>query len=465
MSRPRQVDCAALSRRLRISGPLSAQVLAAAFEVDRSSISRALALPEIAPQLVRFGATRGASYALRRSVRSLGGAFPLRRIDAAGRAHDWAELVAVHGGWQVVWADRAQVPAWSSLLFGVGGYAEAFPFFLGELRPQGFIGRAVGLALSATLNLPPDPRGWGDDDTLIYLQAEADAAPGNLIVGDQPLARHNRRLIEGPSALPLEDYSVRYPEIASATASPGAPGSSLEGEQPKFLLNHRDGDSTAPVLVKYTDRLSTATGRRWADLLAAEAQALSILHKNGESPATPRLLDAGERRFLESQRYDRIGTHGRRGVVSLRALHAAFDGPDAIQWPAAASHLHARGLIDAAALRSVRLRHAFGQLIGNSDMHFGNLAFWFDDTLPFRLAPAYDMLPMQWAPMTGNATPSPTFTPPPPLPNEREIWAEAATWAGEFWRRVAEDEAVSAEFAEIARRAGAHVERMRGLFA
>jgi hypothetical protein len=51
------------------------------------------------------------------------------------------------------------------------------------------------------------------------------------------------------------------------------------------------------------------------------------------------------------------------------------------------------------------------------------------------------------------------------LPAEREIWAEAAAWAEEFWRRVADDATVSAEFREIAGRAGSHVERMRGLFA
>jgi len=57
------------------------------------------------------------------------------------------------------------------------------------------------------------------------------------------------------------------------------------------------------------------------------------------------------------------------------------------------------------------------------------------------------------------------FAPRAPLPGMRPAWSEAAGWAAEFWRRVAADTAVSAEFAEIARRAGAHVERMRGLFA
>lgn len=461
MPRPAQLTNADLTLRLQVNGASTAQELVAALGVAQPTISRGIA--RLGEAVVALGAARRTRYALRRPVRSVGDRWPVYRVDAAGRVNEWARVHALHGGFWVEWT--GEVPAWAEQAFDREGFSEGFPFFLGDLRPQGFVGRQQVSRVADSLRLPSDPRQWGDDDTLVYLQAEADDAPGNLLVGDRPLARHHQRLIADPVALPPEDYSVRYPEIASAMASPGGAGSSVEGEQPKFLLSHRDGDATAAVLVKYTDNLSTATGRRWADLLAAEAQALALLHVHGECHAAPRLLDAGGRRFLETRRYDRSGAHGRHGVVSLRALHDAFDGPDATQWSASAANLHARGLIDATALRSVRLRHAFGQLIGNSDMHFGNLAFWFEDTLPFRLAPAYDMLPMQWSPMAGSATPMPAFAPPPPPPGEREIWAEAVAWATEFWRRVAEDARVSAEFREIARRAGAHVERMRGLFA
>ncbi|MBI5767699.1 MAG: type II toxin-antitoxin system HipA family toxin YjjJ [Verrucomicrobia bacterium] len=440
-------------------------MLAAAFRVERSTISRALALPEVSPQVVRLGATRGATYALRRLVRGLGDTFPIRRIDALGRAHDWAQLVALHGGWQIVWADSAVPDARLAGLLAVGGYAEGFPFFLGELRPQGFIGRAMGRALSATLNLPPDPRGWSDDDTLVYLQAAGDDLPGDIIVGDRSLARFHQRLVENAATLPAELRSTRYPELAAAATSSGQIGSSVEGEQPKFLLPVREQGTVTHVLVKFTDSLSSASGRRWADLLAAEAQAQAILHAHGECEAVPRLLDAGGRRFLETPRFDRIGAHGRRGVTSLRALHDAYPGPDTNQWPAAVVNLHALGLIDDAALRSVRLRHAFGQLIGNSDMHFGNLSFWFDGGLPLSLAPAYDTLPMQWAPVPGNAAPEPEFAPPLPVPAEREIWLEASSWAVEFWRQVAVDAAVSPEFSVLARSAADKVERMRGLVA
>lgn len=460
MARTRQFDLSALTLRLQAQGPLSAQSLAATFGVDRSNISRALSA--LGPEaVVRLGTTRGSTYALRRSVRTLGDSFPIRRIDAEGRAHDWAELTALHGGWRLTWADPARAPGWAEPLLGLGGFSEGFPFFLGELRPQGFLGRAIARALPAALGLDADPRNWpGDDDTLVYLASEGEDLPGDLLVGDVPLRRFQARLLAPPAPLPDSARATRYPEIAATAAAFGAAGSSVEGEQPKFLLAL---EHLGPVLVKFTDHLSTPTGRRWGDLYVAEAVAQSLLHAHGEVHAAPRLVHAGDRIFLETPRYDRVGAHGRRGVVSLRALHDAFDGPDAAQWPAAAASLHARGLIDAAALRSVRLRHAFGRLIGNSDMHFGNLAFWFGDEASFRLAPAYDMLPMQWAPTVGHATPDPAFALALPLPAEREVWHEAAALAAEFWRVVAGSPLVSPGFAAIARAAGETLARVRAV--
>ncbi|MBC7369219.1 MAG: type II toxin-antitoxin system HipA family toxin YjjJ [Undibacterium sp.] len=464
MPRPRQAEPSAIALRLQSGGPQSAQLLATALRVDRSSISRALALPALAPQLVRLGSTRSVTYALRRSVRGAGDTFSIRRIDADGRARDWAQLIALHGGWRLDWADAQNAPAWSEQILGLGGFAAGFPFFLGEARPQGHLGRSVGRALSAALNLPPDPRNWSDDDTLVYLQAEGDDLPGDLIVGDVPLRRVQGGFLNPSPPLPGAERAELYPALAAASVSSGNPGSSVEGEQPKFLVTLAAGDEVMPVLVKFTDVIATPTGRRWADLLAAEAHAITLLHAHGEAHAVPRLLDAAERRFLETPRYDRVGPRGRRGVVSLRALHDAFGGPDASTWPVAAANLHALGLIEATALRSIRLRHAFGTLIGNTDMHFGNLAFFLGDTLPLRLAPAYDMLPMLWAPTPGQATPTPTFAPTPPLPDETPIWNEAAAWAVEFWSRVAGDARGSAEFAAQARAAGAQVARMREIF-
>ena len=109
----------------------------------------------------------------------------------------------------------------------------------------------------------------------------------------------------------------------------------------------------------------------------------------------------------------------------------------------------------------IRRLSAFGELIGNTDMHFGNLAFFLTDALPWRVAPAYDMLPMLWSPGSQGEMIERRFTPAPPLPTMTDAWREAAVWAGDFWGRVMEDGRLSAEFAGMARDAGAVVQRLR----
>ena len=469
MARPAQLTVADLTLRFQVGGALSAQALATALDVTQPTISRGLT--RLGESVVVLGAARRARYALRRAVRSAGDRWPVYRVDAAGRAGEWARVHALHGGVWVEWAGEA--PAWAERALDREGFLDGFPFFLGDLRPQGFLGRQQARRVAEALRLPVDPRSWSDDDTLVFLQAEGDDLPGDLVMGDAPLRRVLARALDA-STTEVTDAMVaesaratRYPELAMRVSAGGLPGSSAGGEQPKFLTALRRDDGTVQaVLVKFSPPMATPVGRRWADLLAAEAQALTVLAEHGLATAGARVLDAGGRRFLEVARHDRVGAQGRRGVVSLEALHGAFEGGGAAtDWPAAAEALARGELIDVAGRDVVRRLQSFGELIGNTDMHFGNLAFWLDDALPFRPTPAYDMLPMGWAPSTQGEVVERAFAPRPPLPGVRPAWSEAAGWAMEFWRRVADDATVSAEFAEIARRAGAQVERMRGLFA
>ncbi len=468
MARPAQLNAYDLTLRFQVGGALTAQELATALEVTQPTISRGLA--RLGESVVALGSARRARYALRRSVRAAGERWPVYRVDATGRASEWAHVHALHGGFWVDWAGEA--PAWADRALDREGFLDGFLFFLSDLRPQGFLGRQQARRVAEALRLPVDPRLWSDDDTLVFLQAEGDDLPGDLVMGDAPLRRVLTRALDATTevtdAMVAEGArEVRYPELAARASAGGAGGSSAGGKQPKFLTALRgDNGAVQAVLIKFSPPMDTPVGRRWADLLAAEAQALTVLAEHGLATAGVRVLDAGGRRFLEVARHDRVGARGRRGVVSLDALHGAFDVGGAVtDWPAAAEALARGELIDVAGLDVVRRLHSFGELIGNADMHFGNLAFWLDDALPFRPTPAYDMLPMGWAPSTQGEVVERTFVPRAPLPCVRPAWAEAATWAGEFWRRVAADAAVSAEFQEIARRAGDHVERMRGLFA
>jgi hypothetical protein len=77
-------------------------------------------------------------------------------------------------------------------------------------------------------------------------------------------------------------------------------------------------------------------------------------------------------------------------------------------------------------------------------MHTGNLSFRPQGTLV--PAPAYDMLPMLYAPLPGGEVPQRAFEPPLPLPPQRAAWSSACTAALAFWDGAATDERISAAF-------------------
>jgi len=156
--------------------------------------------------------------------------------------------------------------------------------------------------------------------------------------------------------------------------------------------------------------------------------------------AASELLQTDTHTFLEVQRFDRtVDVLGRRGFVSLLALSSAFVGDVTVDWGTAADTLLTQGWVDRDAHAAMGRLHAFGRLIGNSDMHQGNLGFHLVDRGPLPLAPAYDMLPMSLAPSrTGVlrvATPLAAIAP------ERSGQLAHLQWAAppavDYWQRVA----------------------------
>ena len=111
------------------------------------------------------------------------------------------------------------------------------------------------------------------------------------------------------------------------------------------------------------------------------------------------MLDAGNRRFLEVERFDRTST-GRRGRLSLGALEDGLSAGTDPNWLALANLFESAGWLAPGQARELRWRWCFGDLIGNSDMHRHNTSVAFGDEIPFRLTPSYDMLPMLYAPGT-----------------------------------------------------------------
>lgn len=453
MPRTPTVTLQSLALRLQTQGSQSAAELAGAFDVDRSQVSRLISAA--GRNIVRLGSARRSRYALRRPIRNVGDRWPVYTVDEHGRAREFAQLESYYGGWRLHWSDPA--PAWSRIVTDAEGWTEGFPFFVSDLRPQGFVGRAIARRLSASFGVPENPTTWGDDDILYYLQAQGDDLPGNFVIGDEPM---RRALAQSTAVWPIVSRDD-YPRLAAEALAGDVPASSAGGEQPKFLTTAEDRGSTRHVLVKFSTSMSTPVGRRWADLLLAEAIASDILAEQGEGMPGVAVFDLQDRRFLEVPRFDRAGAAGRRGVISLAGLQGTERAIDTTDWVIATEHFVTDGIVSPEAAASVRRRRAFGELIGNSDMHPGNLSFFLGDTVPLNLAPSYDMLPMLWAPMASGEIIERTLNPLPPVPRQLSDWSVAAEWASVFWERLAADPRLSPEFVPVARRSGETVRRLR----
>ena len=102
----------------------------------------------------------------------------------------------------------------------------------------------------------------------------------------------------------------------------------------------------------------------------------------------------------------------------------------------------------------------FGELIGNSDMHLGNVSLELRDRRPLPLAPVYDMLPMAYAPMAGGEVPRAEYTPGLPTPKDRAAWLLASQAAQLFWDTARADPRISARFREVC---GANLQELNRL--
>ena len=203
-------------------------------------------------------------------------------------------------------------------------------------------------------------------------------------------------------------------------------------------------------MVKFSPRLGTPSGRRWADLLVLEHLALETMRSVGRSASQTTLLEAGGRRFLEVRRFDRVGERGRRGLVSLEALENQWFGRHD-DWLQAAGALEAARRITSADAEALRWQWLFGRLIGNTDMHFGNVSFTWDTGRQLQLAPAYDMLPMRWAPVREELSFEP-LTPFVPRPEWALLFSSAREAARSFWASAARRAELHPQLRALARR-------------
>jgi hypothetical protein len=421
--------------------PASAADLAERLGVSVPTLHRLL--QEIGAEVVAAGRARRTRHALRRPLRGDLTELPLYEVDAAGRAERVAQLALVHP--QGSCMDLAAA-GWPVPEDARDGWWDGLPYPLHDMRPQGYMGRQFARAEHRQLAVPPNPEAWSDDDVVHVLSRSGADLSGNLILGDPACEAWLRAKLAAPEPLREPALAAGYADLAEQAVAAGVPGSSAAGEFPKFAaLRELPGSATPHVLVKFSGADGSPAVRRWADLLVSEHLALECAAALPDvTSARSRIATHAGRTFLEVERFDRHGLFGRSRLSSLGTLDAALLGDGSADWVRLAGRLAHMSLLAPADVERIQRLWWFGRLIANTDMHTGNLSFRPHGTLA--LAPAYDMVPMLYAPLPGGELPTREFEPPLPLPPQRAVWEEACRAALAFWRRAAQDPRISAEF-------------------
>lgn len=444
-----------LIRFLQASGPQSSKALCAHFRVSQPTMSNALRAA--AGDVLKIGRASRTRYAARREIADLGNAWPIFIVDSVGSLRRFATLYAIRG--ENFREEFALIPDAStpSTLFAAltgtefeDGIFPDLPWFMYDRRPQGFLGRLIAARLK-DYGFPAKIESWGNTEIIKYWIRFGFDEPGALVLGE----RTAEKFLEADSGVSIfeADRETQFLHYAENTTASDFPTSSAAGEQPKFSLTIRSADRNARnVIVKYSGDINLPAGRRFADLLIAEKTASDILGEAGFPVPRTEIFLFGNRCFLESERIDRHGARGRIFTVSLAALDAAFIGlNEAGNWAQAVERGAEFGMFSETDLERVRRLCDFGRVIGNSDMHFGNLSFTLGDALPFRLAPIYDMLPMAYAPQRDLTTmKQEALTTFPSNDAVRDL-------AKRFWLRLADDSRLSENFRSLARQNAARL--------
>ena len=410
------------------SGPKRARQLADSMGISQPTLSRALS--GMGDHLVRIGNGPSIQYAFRDAGRGLEN-IPIYRVNVAGKLSQLGILIPVlPSGFVMVQEDGKTL------------HSDGLPWWMMDMRPQGYLGRAYVAQHALSLGLPVNLNEWNDVHAMRALISHGHDAVGNLLVGD--FARHHFLQMVVPE--PIEISGITFSQLAEAAARGEVPGSSAGGEQPKFTAYVQTEDGPQHVLVKFSAKEDHAITQRWRDLLVAEHLALETMREAGISDTKTQLIDHGAQRFLMAHRFDRVGVFGRRALFSLSALDAEFVGLGTGGWHLVTERLAAAGIITADSVRKASLFYAFGRLIGNSDMHLGNLSFMSEHGRPYDLAPAYDMLPMAFAPSSGGVLPERISAISIDAGIDHDIWREASRLADAYLSALESAQILSVSF-------------------
>lgn len=428
----------ALTEHLRAllaqGGACTAQQLQNATGKSQPSIS--LALGKLGSDVCKLGAARSTRYALTQPILGLPAQQTLTWTTPDGSLQTFGSLHFLKSGQVYVRSRIGQDTGKGADWLRPSGQ---LPWFLQNLRPQGFLGRQL---TRLRPDFPADPDTWRTEQVLYMTINHAGDPPGALHLGETA----GRFLPMVPRG--TAQQAAHFDALAHAVTQTLPAASSAGGEQPKFLT---EVDTPAGrhqhLIVKFSPPRGTPFGERWHDLLHLEHLALSVLADHGVAVANTHIVESGERTYLASERFDRVGLAGKRHVLAAGAVHDAFVAAPRQHWVASCDALAAQKLLTQDHMKTVASSYLFGQYIGNTDMHFGNLSFFVDDVLQPALlpTPVYDMLPMLWRPgVHGGELDTAPLQPQAQPAGYAALACEVRAWAITYWERAASLPALSA---------------------
>jgi DNA-binding transcriptional ArsR family regulator len=428
-------------------GPSTAASLTEALSISQPTLSRRIAPLIEEGRIIRIGKGKNTRYVRRRNIASIpeDEPIPVYSIDERGEANLCCQVSPVEPEGCAMGENRRDPLARLSEDLSSG-----LPYFLEYLRPEGFLGRILCKTLSEASGLPGDARYWSEDQLIYFLYHYGADLPGNIMVGRTSLKQFSQ---SEPSCLSYENPVSDYEILADRVIAGETPGSSAGGEQPKFTAClHSDTGDVKHVIVKFSpEKSDDPIPERWTDLLILEWIALDFLKRKGLGEQKVRLLEGERRWMLEIERFDRVGKKGRRPWISLGAIDDELFGRRDNQRKALARMVKAKILTEEDA-EIAGIASLFGDFIGNTDQHFGNLSFtWTPGTEGFRVGPFYDILPMFYSPRSGGEILQNRFHEiPVRYPEEGDLYDRSRILANEYWGLVVNDLRISDDFRRIA---------------
>jgi DNA-binding transcriptional ArsR family regulator len=154
--------------RLRLaSGPFSGSQLGRDIGLSQPTVSRALAA--MSEEVIKIGQRKTTRYALRDRGRGFDD-IPVYRVDSQGQVKALGVLTPVRpDGFVFTQTDGRQT------------HSHGLPWWLLDMRPQGYLGRTYAARYGASLGLPSQTQEWTDSHALRALLMHGHDAVGNLL--------------------------------------------------------------------------------------------------------------------------------------------------------------------------------------------------------------------------------------------------------------------------------------------